>query len=80
MDEEALVEALRDGRLKGAGLDVTAIEPLPKDSPIWKLDNVLLSPHNMDMTKTFVSKLDMHGASISTAMVATEMASHQSIC
>lgn len=55
VDEAALVEALKDGRLKGAGLDVTSIEPLPKESPLWKLDNVLLSPHNMDMTKTFVS-------------------------
>lgn len=55
VDEPALIEALQDGRLKGAGLDVTAIEPLPKESPLWKLDNVLLSPHNMDMTETFVS-------------------------
>ncbi len=55
VDEEALIEALQDGRLKGAGLDVTTIEPLPKESLLWKLENVLLSPHNMDMTETFVS-------------------------
>jgi phosphoglycerate dehydrogenase-like enzyme len=53
VDEEALIEALR-GRLKGAGLDVFAIEPLPTDSPLWDMENVLLSPHNMDKTDTFM--------------------------
>jgi len=56
VDEDALIDALKDGRLKGAGLDVTAIEPLPKDSELWKLENVLLSPHNMDMTQTFMKE------------------------
>ena len=54
VDEEALVEALQDGRLKGAGLDVFASEPLSVDSPLWEMDNVLLSPHNMDKTATFM--------------------------
>lgn len=55
IDEEALIEALKQpARLKGAALDVTTIEPLPVDSPLWTLDNVLLSPHNMDMTDTFM--------------------------
>jgi len=44
-DEEALIEALSTGRIAGAGLDVFTLEPLPKDSPIRKLDNVVLSPH-----------------------------------
>jgi phosphoglycerate dehydrogenase-like enzyme len=56
VDEGALIEALTDGRLKGAGLDVTTIEPLPTDSALWKLENVLLSPHNMDMTTTFMKE------------------------
>jgi phosphoglycerate dehydrogenase-like enzyme len=56
IDEEALIEALRSGAIKGAGLDVTTIEPLPKDSQLWNLDNVLLSPHNMDMTTTFMKE------------------------
>lgn len=56
IDEEALIDALRDGTIKGAGLDVMTVEPLPKDSPLWKLDNVLLSPHNMDMTLTFMKE------------------------
>lgn len=37
--------ALQEGLIKGAGLDVTYTEPLPEDSPLWDLDNVLLSPH-----------------------------------
>jgi phosphoglycerate dehydrogenase-like enzyme len=45
VDEEALIDALREGRLSGAALDVFAHEPLPKESPLWELDNVLLSPH-----------------------------------
>jgi phosphoglycerate dehydrogenase-like enzyme len=40
--------------LKGAALNVTTIEPLPQDSPLWTLENVLLSPHNMDKTETFM--------------------------
>lgn len=54
IDEGVLIDALKNGTIKGAGLDVTSVEPLPKDSPLWKLDNVLLSPHNMDMTLTFL--------------------------
>jgi phosphoglycerate dehydrogenase-like enzyme len=44
VDEDALIDALKDGRLKGAGLDVFSTEPLPKESELWELDNVLLSP------------------------------------
>jgi len=54
IDEEALIEALANGNIKGAGLDVMTVEPLPKTSPLWHLDNVLLSPHNMDMTVSFM--------------------------
>ncbi len=45
VDEEALIENLRSGHLAGAGLDVTAVEPLPTDSPLWDMDNVVVSPH-----------------------------------
>ncbi|KAL7522415.1 hypothetical protein ACHAWX_007097 [Stephanocyclus meneghinianus] len=54
IDENALIEVLKEGKIKGAGLDVMTIEPLPESSPLWTLDNVLLSPHNMDMTLTFM--------------------------
>lgn len=46
IDEEALVRALRPGGLRGAGLDVTAVEPLPTASPLWDHPQVVLSAHN----------------------------------
>ncbi|AYF98401.1 D-2-hydroxyacid dehydrogenase [Protaetiibacter intestinalis] len=45
VDEPALVEALRDGRVGLAVLDVTAVEPLPEDSPLWGMPNAVLAPH-----------------------------------
>ncbi len=45
IDEAALVEALEKGWIGGAGLDVFEVEPLSTNSPLWKLDNVILSPH-----------------------------------
>lgn len=45
MDLDALVEALRDGQIAGAGLDVTPIEPLPPDNPLWTMPNVIITFH-----------------------------------
>jgi phosphoglycerate dehydrogenase-like enzyme len=46
VDEAALIDALRNGQLAGAALDVFEVEPLPGDSPLLKFDNVLLASHN----------------------------------
>lgn len=45
LDEAALVERLRSGHVAGAGLDVFAEEPLPRSSPLWDLENVVITPH-----------------------------------
>lgn len=46
VDEDALIAALRDGRLGGAALDVFRTEPLPQESPLWDMPNVIVSPHS----------------------------------
>jgi len=53
LDEDALVEALAEGRLRGAGLDVFAEEPLPTGHPLWDLPNVLITPHISAVTRQF---------------------------
>jgi D-3-phosphoglycerate dehydrogenase len=46
LDEPALIEALQNGTIAGAALDVFEMEPLPPDSPLLEMDNVMLAPHN----------------------------------
>ena len=57
VDEEALVDALESGAIAGACLDVFAVEPLPAESPLWRLPNVVVTPHNSG-----VSPLNMERA------------------
>jgi phosphoglycerate dehydrogenase-like enzyme len=45
IDEAALIRALDEKQIAGAGLDVTETEPLPQKSRLWEFDNVILSPH-----------------------------------
>ncbi|HUE97369.1 MAG TPA: D-2-hydroxyacid dehydrogenase [Longimicrobiaceae bacterium] len=53
LDEEALTDALRRGRIRGAALDVFRAEPLPSDSPLWALPNLLITPHVSATTDRF---------------------------
>jgi phosphoglycerate dehydrogenase-like enzyme len=50
VDEPALVSALQNGQIAGAGLDVFVTEPLPADSPLWKMENVIITPHSSGST------------------------------
>jgi len=55
IDESAMIEALRSGRIRGAALDVFEVEPLPAESPLWEMENVLLSPHCTDHTRDWLA-------------------------
>jgi phosphoglycerate dehydrogenase-like enzyme len=53
VDEAALAQALEQGWIGGAGLDVFEQEPLPADSPLWALENLLISPHVAGFTPRY---------------------------
>jgi phosphoglycerate dehydrogenase-like enzyme len=52
VDEEALIESLENRRIAGAALDVFLTEPLPPESPLWDLPNVLISPHTAALAES----------------------------
>jgi phosphoglycerate dehydrogenase-like enzyme len=56
IDQAALVEALRAGKLAGAGLDVFEEEPLPAGSPLWDLESVILTPHVAGVTPLYYQR------------------------
>ncbi len=56
VDEEALINALENGWIKGAGLDVFHEEPLPPESKLWTLPNVILTPHNSGLSRHYFQK------------------------
>lgn len=68
VDQDALMNAILDGRLGGAGLDVFTEEPLPVDSPLWTMPNVLITPHiggvvpdlYEKVTNLFIDNLDRY--------------------
>ncbi|ELY96285.1 D-2-hydroxyacid dehydrogenase [Natrialba taiwanensis] len=53
VDEESLIAAIKNDRIAGAGLDVFETEPLPDDSPLWGLDEVIISPHKGSATNRY---------------------------
>ena len=56
IDEKALVTALQEGQISGAALDVFEIEPLPKDSPLWSMRNVIVTPHIAGSPTRYVAR------------------------
>jgi phosphoglycerate dehydrogenase-like enzyme len=56
IDQAALVRALTEKKIKGAGLDVFETEPIPPGDPIYRLENVLISPHCADHTKDWLNQ------------------------
>ena len=64
VDEEALINALKGNKIAGAGIDVFAQEPPAKDNPLFKLDNVVVTPHSAANTKS---------AMVGMAMVAEDI-------
>lgn len=57
VDEKALIEVLRNGKIAGAGLDVFEEEPLPKTASLWKLKNVILTPHYSGWTPRYMDRV-----------------------
>lgn len=57
VDEPAMIKALEEGKIAGAGLDVLVEEPMPADHPLMKLNNVVVTPHMAAQTQETVSKL-----------------------
>lgn len=56
IDEQALIAALKKGKLGGVGLDVFETEPLPADSPLWDMENVIITPHVAGFTPHYFSR------------------------
>ncbi len=56
VDEPALIEVLKAGKIRGAGLDVYSEEPLPPTSPLWKLPNVIATPHVAGLSPHYLSR------------------------
>ena len=71
IDQSALVAALQEGRLGGAAMDVFEDEPLPSDSPLLTMKNVLLSPHNTNSSPLFWERV--HWSTIKNLLIGLEI-------
>ena len=67
IDPDGLYKVLKDGHLGGCGLDVTEPEPLPADSPLWELENLVITPHvagNFFLPETFERVIRIAGENL----------------
>ena len=62
VNEAALVKALQNNKIAGAGLDVFSEEPVPADNPLLKLENVILTPHTAALTREGVTRMAAEAA------------------
>ncbi len=76
VDQQALIEALREGRLAGAALDVFQTQPLPADSPLFGFENVLLSPHMAGITADSMRRMSRLAVDQTLAMLAGKPPRH----
>ena len=59
VDEDALIGVLQHGKIAGAGLDVFEEEPVPKNNPLLKLDNVIVAPHSIAWTEESIRDIGL---------------------
>ena len=62
VDEKALIAALRERKIAGAGLDVFEVEPPTRDNALLSMDNVILTPHNAALTEEAAARMSLHAA------------------
>jgi D-3-phosphoglycerate dehydrogenase len=73
VDDEALISALRQGRIGGAALDVFSTQPLPPDHPYFSFDNVIVTPHMAGITEESMLAMGIGAASEALRVLAGEL-------
>ncbi|MFU0506140.1 hydroxyacid dehydrogenase [Pseudaminobacter sp. NGMCC 1.201702] len=73
IDDDALIEALRENRLAGAALDVFATQPLPSDHPYFSLPNVIVTPHMAGITEESMERMGIGAAAEAIRVLAGEL-------
>ncbi len=71
--DEALIDALRDGRIGGAALDVFATQPLPPDHPYFAFDNVIITPHMAGITEESMMRMGTGAAAEVVRILAGDL-------